>query len=102
MSILYVTQPGAEVRKKGARIHVEWQRQVLTAIPFRSVERVVCLGPVQFSAAATRLLLEARIPVLFCSMRGRYYGMVSNGTEDAERLLTQVERYQDDEYRLAL
>lgn len=102
MSILYVTQPGAEVRKKGARIHVEWQGQVLTAIPFRSVERVVCLGPAQISAAATRFLLEARIPVLFCSMRGRYYGMVSDGAEDAERLLTQVERYQDEEYRLLI
>jgi CRISPR-associated protein Cas1 len=102
MPILYVTQPGAEVRKKGGRLHVEWQGQVLTALPLRSVERLVCLGPAQLSAAVTRLLLEERIPVLFCTMRGRCYGTLSTGSEDVERLLTQVERYRDEAYRLAM
>jgi CRISPR-associated protein Cas1 len=102
MSILYVTQPGAEVRKKAGRLQVEWQGQVLTALPLRSVERLVCLGPVQLSAAAARSLLEAQIPVLFGSVRGRCYGVLSGGSEDVERFLIQVERYQDQAYRLAI
>lgn len=102
MSVLYVTQPGAEVRKKGDRLRVEWQGEVLTALPLRSVERLVCLGPVQLSAAAVRSLLDTQIPVVFCSMRGRYYGTLSAGSEDVERFLTHVDRYQDQPYRLAI
>jgi len=100
MAVLYVTQPGAEIRKRGARLHVEWQGQVLTALPLRSVERLVCLGPVQLTAAATRLLLQARIPVLFCSGRGHYYGTLSAGSEDVEVLLLQLQRYQDQAFRV--
>lgn len=102
MAVLYVTQPGAEVRKQGARLHVEWQGQVLTALPLRSVERLVCLGPVQLTAAATRLLLQAGIPVLFCSTRSRYYGMLSAGSEDVEVLLLQLARYQDQAFRVSV
>ncbi len=102
MAVLYVSQPGAEVRKQGARLHVEWQGQVLQALPLRSVERLVCLGPVQLTAAATRLLLQARIPVLFCSGRGRYYGTLSAGSEDVEVLLLQLARYQDQAFRVSV
>jgi len=100
MSVLYVTQPGAEVRKKGGRLYVQWQGQVLSALPVKAVERLVLLGPTQVSAAATRQLLDARIPVVFCSMRGRCAGVLSAGCEDAELLLTQVARYYDQAYRL--
>ena len=102
MSVLYVTQPGAEVRQKGARLRVEWQKQVLAALPVREIERLVLMGPVQLSAAATRLLLRAKIPVVFCSIRGRCYGTLSAGYEDAELLLTQVARQQNDAFRLNL
>ncbi len=102
MSVLYVTQPGAEVRRKGGRLQVEWQKQVLAALPLREIERLVLLGPVQLSAAATRLLLRARIPVVFCSLRGRCYGTLSNGHEDTELLLLQVARYQDEAFRLGI
>lgn len=100
MPVLYVTQPGAEVRQKGARLRVEWQGQVLAALPVREVERLVLLGPVQLTAAATRVLLRAQIPVVFCSLRGRCYGALSNGYEDTELLLLQVERYHDEGFRL--
>lgn len=100
MSVLYVTQPGAEVRKKNARLQVEWQGQILTAIPIRLVERLVLLGPMQLSAAAIQVLLQARIPVLFCSMSGHYHGILSVGHEDADVLIHQVNCYQDEAYRL--
>lgn len=102
MSVLYVTQAGAEIRKKGARLQVEWQGQVLAALPPREIERLVLLGPVQLSAAATRLLLRAQIPVVFCSLRGYCYGMLSNGYEDTELLLLQVAHYQDEAFRLEI
>jgi CRISPR-associated protein Cas1 len=102
MAVLYVSQPGAEIRKQGGRLCVKWHGQVLTSLPLRSVGRIVCLGPVQLTAAATRRLLQARIPVLFCSGRGRYYGTMSVGSEDVELLLLQLARYQDPTFRIGV
>lgn len=102
MPVLYVTQPGAEVRKKNARLQVEWQGQTLVAVPIRLVERLVLLGPVQLSASAIQVLLQARIPVLFCSMNGHYHGTLSVGNEDAEILIHQVNCYRDEDYRLCI
>jgi CRISP-associated protein Cas1 len=100
MSVLYVSQPGAEVRKKGGRLYVQRKGQVLAALPFTAVERLVLLGPAQVSAAATRALLDARISVIFCSLRGQHCGTLSTGCDDAELLLTQAARYHDAAYRL--
>lgn len=101
MTVLYVTRPGAEVRKHKARLQVEWQGNTLAALPLREVERLVLLGPAQVSAAATRLLLSAAVPVVFCNTQGRYYGSLASGAENTELLLAQVERYRDAPYRLA-
>lgn len=102
MAVLYVSQAGAEVRQNGARLRVERQGEVLAVVPLREIERLVLLGPAQLSSAAVRLLLRARIPVLFCSRRGNCYGTLSAGCEDTELLLTQVERYQDEAFRLEI
>lgn len=100
MAILYVTQPGAELRKHGERLKVQWQDEVLTTIPLRDVERVVLLGPVQLSAAAAQTLLKKSIPVIFSTMKGRYCGTLSSGQENTELLIKQVDLYRDDGYRL--
>lgn len=100
MAVLYVTQPGAELRKQGERLKVQWQDEVLTAIPLRDVERVVLLGPVQLSAAAAQTLLKKSIPVIFATTKGRYYGTLSSGQENTELLIKQVDLYRDDGYRL--
>jgi CRISPR-associated protein Cas1 len=100
MSVLYVTQPGAELRKTGRRIEVWWRKELLFALPLRSVERVVLLGPAQVSAAAARALLGSGIPLVFCSARGRYYGTLSPGAADADSLLAQTDSYRNDAFRV--
>jgi len=102
MAILYVTQPGAEIRKNGERLKVQFQDEVLTAIPLRDVERVVLLGPVQLSAAVAQTLLKKSIPVIFSTMKGRYCGRLSSGQENTELLLKQVDLYRDEGYRVGV
>jgi CRISPR-associated protein Cas1 len=102
MAILYVTQPGAELRKHGERLKVQWQEEVLTAVPLRDVERVVLLGPVQLSATAAQTLLKKSIPVIFATTKGRYCGTLSSGQENTELLMKQVDHYRDYWYRLAV
>jgi len=100
MAILYVTQPGAELRKHGERLKVQWQDEVITAIPLRDVERIVLLGPVQLSAAAAQTLLKKSIPVVFATTKGHYCGALSSGQENTELLIKQVDLHRDDGYRL--
>lgn len=102
MPTLYLTRPGLEVRKHGGRLRVCWQGQTLQAVPLRMVERLVVLGPALLSPAAVQALLAARTPVVFASLRGRYQGMLTAGTDDTETLLAQVRRSQDEGYRLAI
>lgn len=102
MNVLYITQPGAELRKHGHRLRVTFRGEVVTALPLREVQRVVLLAPVQVSAAAARALLAAGVPVVFCSLRGVYYGQLARGGEDVDCWLAQVLRWQDPDYRLGL
>ncbi len=102
MSILYITQPGAELRKKGERLHVILHGDLLQAIPIQNVETVALLCPVQVSSAAVRCLLQALIPVFYFSRGGTYYGKLTSGGENVERWLIQVRRWQNQEYRLTL
>jgi len=100
MSVLYVTQPGAEIRKNGDRLIVQYQEEVLTAIPLRDVERVILLGPIQVSASTAQILLKRCIPVIFATTRGQYCGKLSTGQGNTELLLKQVDLYRNEEYRL--
>lgn len=101
MGVLYVTRPGAEIRKKGSRLRVEQHGQVIAGMPMREVERVVLLGPVHLSAAAVRLLLRSRIPVLFCTQSGRWHGTLCSGADDVELLLAQAALIREESFRLA-
>ena len=60
MSVLYVTQPGAEIHKNGDRLIVQYQKEALTAIPLRDVERVVLQQDVSLNAEAQSRLASIR------------------------------------------
>jgi len=100
MIVLYVTQPGSELRKHGERLKVQYNDQTLTAIPLRDVERVVLFGPVQLSSTAAQILLKKSIPVIFATSKGRYCGILSSGQSNTELLMKQVDLHRDEKYRL--
>lgn len=72
------------------------------SIPSREIERLVMLGPAEVSAPAIRHLLWRRIPVVYCSTHGRYYGTLSSACSNTDVLLAQVGLYRDQEYRLGI
>lgn len=102
MPVLYVTQPGAEIRKKAERLVVEFRAQALASVPLRDLERVVLLGPAQVSAGAAQALMQQQIPVVYCSTRGRFHGSLSPGSQDAELMLAQVAAHNHAEYHLSI
>jgi len=99
--VLYVTQPGSEVRKKGERLQVVCQEQTLAVIPTAEVERIVLLGPAHVTLHAAREMLERGGAVLYCGVNGRLYGMLAPGHDSPEMLIAQVNCYQDADCRLA-
>ena len=101
MSVIYVTQPGAELGKSGERLRVRYGQNTLASLPIQTVERVVILGQAQVTAAAVRWLLETEIPLFYCTQSGRYLGTLSAGHQDALRTVAQVNTMQDSSYRLA-
>lgn len=102
MTVLYITKPGAKVGVKDGRLEIKFQDALLESIPFHTVERVAIMAPVQVSGAATTQLLMNQIPVLYYSMKGRFLGLLHNGSSNVETLLCQVERWQDSAYRLEI
>lgn len=77
MSTLYVKTQGAIVGRKGERLVVRREGQVLDEIPLSNVEQVVLMGNVQVTAQATATLLEQEIDVVFLSLYGKFRGRLT-------------------------
>lgn len=74
MPTLYITRPGAIVRKVDERIRVTFEKELLQDVPLLRIDNVVALGRVTVTTAAIQSLLEHQVPMAFLSERGRYLG----------------------------
>ncbi|MGH9361530.1 MAG: CRISPR-associated endonuclease Cas1, partial [Thermoanaerobaculia bacterium] len=79
MSVVYLTSAGSSVRRRGERLEV-WDGDGKTAdIRLFDLERLVVVGPVQFSTQALALLLDRGIDVSFLTSHGRLRGSLVSG-----------------------
>jgi CRISPR-associated protein Cas1 len=74
MTILYVQEQGAVVRRDGEEVRVTMEDKVLTRAPVREVEQVVVCGNVQITTQAGALLLQHDVDVVFLSFHGTFRG----------------------------
>jgi CRISPR-associated protein Cas1 len=80
MTILYIREQGAVVRRDGERVVVTKQqarsRQVerLEQLPVRELDQVVIYGNVQVTTQAVALLLAHEIDIVFLTLYGKYLG----------------------------
>lgn len=74
MTILYVQEQGAVVRRDGEEVRVTMADKVLTRAPVREVEQVVVCGNVQITTQAGALLLQNDVDVVFLSYHGTFRG----------------------------
>jgi CRISPR-associated protein Cas1 len=79
VSVLYVTTPGAYVRKSGGRLTVSLKERELASVPLASIDSVVLFGPVQISTQAMHELLAAGISTTLLSRAGRFLGLLQSG-----------------------
>jgi CRISPR-associated protein Cas1 len=102
VAVVYLTTAGSHVRRRGERLEV-WQRDEKAGdVRLFDLERLVVLGPVQFSTQALNLLLDRGIDVSFLTARGRLRGsLVSAQSRNVYLRLAQFERWKEPAFRLA-
>lgn len=101
MSVLYVQQQGAVLRKSGGRLEVVHGGETHGHAHLRDLERVVLMGAVEVTTPAMAALLDGGIELLLLSAGGRVRGRLTPA-ESRNVLLRrdQFLRHGDTEYRL--
>jgi CRISPR-associated protein Cas1 len=74
MSVIYVTEQGAFVRKHTARLVVSKGKEILQSVPFTHVSQIVLFGNAQMTTQLVAYCLDNSIDVLFLTRSGRYRG----------------------------
>ena len=69
--LLYVVEPGAQVKLKGGRLRVEKKGELLAHAPLDRVSAVVLAGAAGISTPALRRLADAGVPVSLVRRGGR-------------------------------
>ena len=101
--ILYLTDQGATLTKKGNRLLIEKQGQTLHWLHAFKVEQVVVMGQVSLSPSAIAFLLQEGIDTVFLSFYGKYRGrLISQFGKNIELRRQQFLRFEDPTVRLAL
>lgn len=103
MPILYVTDQGAYLTKKGNRLVVEKAGEVIHWLHAFKVDQVVLMGSVSISPSALAFLLQEGIDTVFMSIHGKYRGrLISEFGKNVELRRAQFRRMEDEAFRLSL
>jgi CRISPR-associated protein Cas1 len=96
MTTLYVTEQQAYIKVKQQQFQVFCNWELQLSVPVNRVSHMVLFGCCNLSHGAVNLALRRRIPILFLSHRGRYFGRLhSDGIAQVGYLTQQVQRSLD-------
>ncbi|MDR1530372.1 MAG: type I-C CRISPR-associated endonuclease Cas1c [Burkholderiales bacterium] len=102
LNTLYVTTEGAWLRKDGANIVMEVERQERARLPAHMLESIVCIGNVGASPQLLGYCAEQGIGVCFLSMYGRFLARVEGAVSGNVLLRREQYRRMDDEAKCSL
>jgi CRISPR-associated endonuclease Cas1/group II intron reverse transcriptase/maturase len=93
MTTLYVTDQGAYVRVQHKQFQVFHEQELKISVPVNRVTHIVLFGCSNLSHGAVSLCLRHKIPVLYLSSNGRYFGQLqTTGQAQVKYLIHQVQR----------
>ncbi|MEH2129073.1 MAG: CRISPR-associated endonuclease Cas1 [Nostoc sp.] len=99
MTTLYITDQGAYLSVKNQQFQVYYQGELRIKVPVSRVSNVVLFGCCNVSHGAVSMALQRRIPIMYLSQKGRYFGRLQvEGDAKVEYLMLQVERCQNPEF----
>ena len=97
MTTLYVTEQGAYLRVRHQQFQVLFERELRISVPASNISHVVLFGACTVSHGAVRVALQRRIPLLYLSNKGRYFGRLeTTGQAKIDYLTAQVAKSQDE------
>jgi CRISPR-associated endonuclease Cas1/group II intron reverse transcriptase/maturase len=101
MTTLYVTDLGAYVRVQNKQFQVFLRDELKCSVPVNRVTHIVLFGCSNLSHGAVSLCLLHKIPVLYLSSNGKYFGQLqTTGQAQVKYLIHQVQRSFDEEFVL--
>ncbi len=77
MSVLYVTEPGACLAKRGERVIVEKDGKEIMEVKCLKLRSVLLFGYVQVTTQALRELLSNDVETAFLTMEGKLLGQLT-------------------------
>lgn len=99
MTTLYVTDQGAYVKIANHQFQVWHQRELRCRVPVNRVSHIVLFGCSNLSHGAVSRCLLKKIPVLYLSTKGHYFGRLQTaGLAQVSYLVQQVVRSQDPDF----
>ncbi|MCC2694864.1 CRISPR-associated endonuclease Cas1 [Nodularia sp. LEGE 04288] len=99
MSTLYVTDQGAYLNVYHQQFQVLYKGELKLKIPVVRVSHIVLFGCCNLSHGAVASALRSRIPVMYLSQRGKYFGRLeTEGQAKVEYLARQVECCRNPEF----
>jgi CRISP-associated protein Cas1 len=103
MGILYVTEQGATLLKRGERLVVEKLRKTIHWVHAHKIEQVVLMGQVSLTPGAIAFLLQQGIDTVFLSYYGKYRGrLIAHLGKNIELRQLQFQKLADPEFRLTM
>ncbi len=101
MSVIYIKEQGAFVRKTGERIEVMKNNQKLLSFPVANIDVVSVIGNVQISTQALVYMMQNGIDVSIFTYAGQFVGQArADASKNIFLRFAQFDRYQDIESRL--
>ncbi|HIK13500.1 MAG TPA: CRISPR-associated endonuclease Cas1 [Oscillatoriaceae cyanobacterium M33_DOE_052] len=96
MPTLYITDQGAYLSAKNQQFIVSYHREDRVKVPANRVSHIVLFGCCNISHGAASLALHRRIPIMYLSQKGRYFGrLYAESNAKVEYLMQQVQRSLD-------
>lgn len=103
MSVIYIKEQGACVRKSGEKIEVVKQNQKLLCFPVWNIDGLTIIGNVQISMQALTYLMEHGVDVSIFSYAGRFIGQaMADSSKNIFLRFAQYDLYQNMEKRLGI
>ena len=101
MANLYLTEQGSVLRKKGERLIVEKDEEVLLDVECHKIDAVLIFGNVQFTTQAVHELFQHGIELAILTRTGRLIGQITSPTtKNIELRVEQFKKYEDGVFKL--
>ena len=101
MSVIYVKEQGAFIRKTGERIEVTKKNLKLLSFPVGNIDGLSIIGNIQISTQALIYLMENGVDISFFSYSGHFAGQaMADSSKNIFLRFSQYDTYQNMEARL--